>query len=117
MKRIAGIAGMLLVVLVLSSVVWLRTEHGAERKAAKTVSATPDSSLLINGAGATFPNPIYSKWFKSYTTAHPNEREYANLARGVAYRVVYARAAVEVPTAGLHTLNIWMGKDGVNPPM
>jgi phosphate transport system substrate-binding protein len=25
----------------------------------------------INGAGATFPNPIYSKWFDEYHKAHP----------------------------------------------
>src|SRR4051812_7938132 len=26
----------------------------------------------INGAGATFPNPIYSKWFSEYNKLHPN---------------------------------------------
>jgi phosphate transport system substrate-binding protein len=30
------------------------------------------TTLTINGAGATFPNPIYSKWFDEYRTAHPN---------------------------------------------
>jgi phosphate transport system substrate-binding protein len=45
MKRIAG---MLLVVLAVAGVLWA------------------DSALLINGAGATFPNPIYSKWFNEY---------------------------------------------------
>jgi phosphate transport system substrate-binding protein len=25
----------------------------------------------INGAGATFPNPIYSRWFSEYNQAHP----------------------------------------------
>src|SRR6478609_11847833 len=29
-------------------------------------------SVLINGAGATFPYPIYSKWFSEYNTLHPN---------------------------------------------
>jgi phosphate transport system substrate-binding protein len=28
--------------------------------------------LLINGAGATFPFPIYSKWFSEYHKLHPN---------------------------------------------
>ena len=28
--------------------------------------------LLINGAGATFPFPIYSKWFSAYNKAHPD---------------------------------------------
>ncbi len=45
MKRITG---MLLVVLALAGVLWA------------------DSALLINGAGATFPYPIYSKWFDEY---------------------------------------------------
>ena len=27
--------------------------------------------ISINGAGATFPNPIYSKWFNEYAAAHP----------------------------------------------
>ena len=26
----------------------------------------------MNGAGATFPNPIYSKWFSEYTKQHPS---------------------------------------------
>src|SRR5947207_7775380 len=26
----------------------------------------------INGAGATFPNPIYSKWFSEYNKMHPD---------------------------------------------
>src|SRR5690349_24463841 len=29
-------------------------------------------TLQINGAGATFPNPIYSKWFSEYHKAHPD---------------------------------------------
>jgi phosphate transport system substrate-binding protein len=29
-------------------------------------------STQIDGAGATFPNPIYSKWFSEYGKAHPN---------------------------------------------
>ena len=45
MKRIAG---MLLSILALTGIVWAQ------------------STTLINGAGATFPNPIYSKWFSEY---------------------------------------------------
>jgi len=29
-------------------------------------------TMQINGAGATFPSPIYSKWFDEYHKAHPN---------------------------------------------
>src|SRR5438045_9758605 len=28
--------------------------------------------LLINGAGATFPFPLYSKWFSQYNKLHPD---------------------------------------------
>jgi phosphate transport system substrate-binding protein len=35
-------------------------------------TATSGSPLQINGAGATFPNPIYSKWFAEYTRLHPD---------------------------------------------
>jgi phosphate transport system substrate-binding protein len=28
--------------------------------------------VLINGAGATFPNPIYSKWFDEFHKVHPD---------------------------------------------
>src|SRR5713101_890478 len=28
--------------------------------------------MLVNGAGATFPYPIYSKWFDEYHKLHPN---------------------------------------------
>src|SRR3954451_10346321 len=27
--------------------------------------------LLINGAGATFPAPLYTKWFSDYNKLHP----------------------------------------------
>src|SRR5437764_13336942 len=29
-------------------------------------------SLLINGAGATFPFPLYSKWFSEYNKKNPD---------------------------------------------
>ena len=34
--------------------------------------STQSASLQINGAGATFPYPIYSKWFAEYNKVHPN---------------------------------------------
>ena len=38
--------------------------------AAAAMPATAQN-LQINGAGATFPNPIYSKWFSEYNKLHP----------------------------------------------
>jgi phosphate transport system substrate-binding protein len=40
--------------------------------AALVTSAVSAQTIQINGAGATFPNPIYSKWFSEYNKLHPN---------------------------------------------
>ncbi len=37
--------------------------------AAVTLAA---QTIQINGAGATFPYPLYSKWFSEYNKLHPN---------------------------------------------
>ena len=34
--------------------------------------AVADGQILLNAAGATFPYPIYSKWFDLYHTSHGN---------------------------------------------
>ena len=40
-------------------------------------------TMRINGAGATFPNPIYSKWFSEYNKLHPNvEINYQSIGSG-----------------------------------
>src|SRR5215472_9093939 len=45
--------------------------------------ATAISQLLINGAGATFPYPIYSKWFDDYTKVEPSARfNYQSIGSG-----------------------------------
>ena len=40
--------------------------------AAALVVAAAAQNVQINGAGATFPNPIYSKWFSEYNKLHSN---------------------------------------------
>jgi phosphate transport system substrate-binding protein len=40
--------------------------------AAAVVVGAAAQTVQINGAGATFPNPIYSKWFAEYNKLHPN---------------------------------------------
>jgi phosphate transport system substrate-binding protein len=35
-------------------------------------TAAAAEPLLVNGAGATFPNPLYSKWFSEYGKLHPD---------------------------------------------
>src|ERR1700691_4179933 len=36
------------------------------------IAAAQGGTVLLNAAGATFPYPIYSKWFDQYHTAHSN---------------------------------------------
>src|SRR5438552_8840143 len=45
--------------------------------------APPADRLQINGAGATFPYPIYSKWFDEYHKLHPDiEINYQSIGSG-----------------------------------
>src|SRR3989441_4551444 len=45
--------------------------------------------MQINGAGATFPYPIYSKWFDEYNKLHPNVRvNYQSVGSGAGIRQV-----------------------------
>jgi phosphate transport system substrate-binding protein len=37
-----------------------------------TVAVAEGGQVLLNAAGATFPFPIYSKWFDEYHKVHPN---------------------------------------------
>ena len=46
-------------------------------------------TLLINGAGATFPNPMYSKWFDEYHAKNPNiQINYQSLGSGAGIKQV-----------------------------
>lgn len=46
-------------------------------------TALSAQTVQINGAGATFPYPIYSKWFDEYHKAHPNvEINYQSIGSG-----------------------------------
>lgn len=43
----------------------------------------------LNGAGATFPNPIYSRWFSEYAQLHPNVHiNYQSVGSGAGIRQV-----------------------------
>jgi phosphate transport system substrate-binding protein len=48
------------------------TACGGNQDAKNAGSAAPaGGTVQINGAGATFPYPIYSKWFDEYQKSHP----------------------------------------------
>src|SRR5213078_4613811 len=54
-------------------------------------TAASAQTVQINGAGATFPNPIYSKWFDQYHKAHPNaEINYQSIGSGGGIRQLSA---------------------------
>ncbi len=47
---------------------------------------------LINGAGATFPYPIYSKWFDVYSTVNPDVRfNYQSIGSGGGIKQITAK--------------------------
>jgi phosphate transport system substrate-binding protein len=57
--------------------------------AAPAPSASP--ALLLNAAGATFPYPIYSKWFTEYNRIHPDiQINYNSIGSGGGIRQLQA---------------------------
>jgi phosphate transport system substrate-binding protein len=66
-------------------------------------SGTPAAGekIQINGAGATFPNPIYSKWFSEYNKLHPNvEINYQPIGSGGGIRQIIAETVFFGATDG-----------------
>ena len=54
--------------------------------------AAPAGHSRINGAGATFPLPIYSKWFSEHNKLHPNiEINYQSIGSGGGIRQLIER--------------------------
>ncbi len=63
---------------------------GGER-APQTTSKPAGKSRVINGAGATFPYPIYSKWFSEYGKQHPDVQiNYQSIGSGGGIRQLVA---------------------------
>src|SRR5215213_5010835 len=45
--------------------------------------AGPNGAVALQGAGATFPNPLYQKWLSEYGKLHPNMRiDYQSIGSG-----------------------------------
>jgi phosphate transport system substrate-binding protein len=56
------------------------------------VSATASAQIMINGAGATFPYPIYSKWFDEYAKVDPSVRfNYQSIGSGGGQKQILAQ--------------------------
>ncbi len=57
--------------------------------AGMTFSTTVVSAQNINGAGATFPNPIYTRWFNEYSKLHSDVKiNYQSIGSGGGIRQV-----------------------------
>ena len=55
------------------------------------IAVTASAQTKLNAAGATFPYPIYSKWFSEYHNAHPDvEINYQSIGSGGGIRQVLA---------------------------
>jgi phosphate transport system substrate-binding protein len=55
------------------------------------VAGSDADTVLLNAAGATFPNPIYSKWFDVYHTQHPSVQiNYQSIGSGGGIRQLLA---------------------------
>jgi phosphate transport system substrate-binding protein len=58
---------------------------------AATAGAQSGGTVLLNAAGATFPYPIYSKWFDVYHQQHPNiQINYQSIGSGGGIRQLLA---------------------------
>jgi phosphate transport system substrate-binding protein len=64
-------------------------------------SVASAQTLQINGAGATFPYPIYSKWFNEYNKMHPNVQiNYQSIGSGGGIRQLTAQTVFFGATDG-----------------
>ncbi len=56
------------------------------------LSASASAQMMINGAGATFPYPIYSKWFDEYAKVDPSVRfNYRSIGSGGGQKQILAQ--------------------------
>ncbi len=75
-------------VLALSSLLLV----GCNKGPSGTGSATKSDKVTLNGAGATFPYPLYSKWMSEYNKKNPNIRiNYQSIGSGGGIRQITAK--------------------------
>jgi phosphate transport system substrate-binding protein len=68
--------------MVLVAAIFLVACGGSEQKSSGPTGGA-GKLRIINGAGATFPYPIYSKWFDEYSKTHPDVRiNYQSIGSG-----------------------------------
>jgi phosphate transport system substrate-binding protein len=63
---------------------------GHSPTAAPTASLTPAATVRLNGAGATFPFPLYSKWFDEYARVSNTLVNYQSIGSGAGINQITA---------------------------
>ena len=80
--------------------------------------AVAAQTIQINGAGATFPYPIYSKWFSEYNKLHPNVQiNYQSIGSGGGIRQLTNQTVFFGATDGPMTDGPAAGGAGQDPPL
>lgn len=52
----------------------------------------PGETISLQGAGATFPNPLYQKWLSEFSKQHPNTRiDYQSIGSGGGIKQIQSR--------------------------
>jgi phosphate transport system substrate-binding protein len=78
-----------------------------------TGPASAKDTVTLNGAGATFPYPIYSKWFDEYNKMHPNiQINYQSIGSGGGIRQITAKTVDFGATDGPMTDDQLFAADG-----
>ncbi len=80
-------------------------------------ATTQAQTVQINGAGATFPYPIYSKWFSEYNKLHPEvEINYQSIGSGGGIRQLTDQTVFFGATDGPMTSDAAVRRAGSDSP-
>ena len=62
------------------------------KETSSSARGSKTDTISLNGAGATFPYPLYSKWMSEYNSKHPNVRiNYQSIGSGGGIRQITAK--------------------------
>jgi phosphate transport system substrate-binding protein len=65
-KKVSARLALLFVVVLVIALTMVGCSSSASTPPSMSPSPTPSQPISLNGAGATFPNPLYTKWFDEY---------------------------------------------------
>ncbi|MCL4401298.1 MAG: phosphate ABC transporter substrate-binding protein PstS [Acidobacteria bacterium] len=92
-----------------------RKQFALSLSLAGAAAAAVYGSVLINGAGATFPYPIYSKWFNEFSKLHPGAQiNYQSIGSGGGIRQL-SEGTVDFGASDMPLTDELMSKMKVRP--